>query len=346
MLSGCRPGAREIMKSTDIQHLLYAHAQRVETLLRAEMPPGAAEYLSDGVWYQFDSGGKRLRPALCLLTCKELGGDPEKALPFALAAEMLHNLLLIHDDIEDGDTMRRDRETLWAHLGVANAINIGDYLIASAYRILLSSPLDPQTVVRLLKVYSMTFEKTVEGQALDINLRACATFDIAQYFRIVQLKTAYYLTFNLVGGAIVAGIDGPVIDQLWELGRCLGPAFQIRDDTIDLTRGKGRGGEIGCDIREGKPSIFFAHALETIQEGDPDRTCLLEILGKPREDTTTADVRRVVEIYKRADSLEFAEAESSRLIDRAFSIIDRLPLEEQGKELFRAISRFMVDRQT
>jgi geranylgeranyl pyrophosphate synthase len=330
----------------DIPALLKKHSQRVEELLRAEIPPGSAPFLSDGVWYQFGSGGKRLRPALCLLTCEELGGDAEKALPFALAAEILHNLLLIHDDIEDGDTMRRDQKTLWAELGMANAINVGDYLIAHAYRILQRSPLDPPRVLRLLEIFTLTFQRTVEGQALDINLRGSEDFDVGRYFEIVQLKTAYYLTFNLVGGAVVAGIDGEVIARLWELGRCLGPAFQIRDDRIDLTQGKGRGGEVGCDIREGKPSIFFAHALERLPPGDPDRRALLEAIRKPRQETTDEDVAMVMGLYERIGALGFADAECRRLIERAFEIIDDLPLDHRGKELFRSISRFMIDRQS
>ncbi len=330
----------------DIRSLLKEYAQEVEDLLAREMPPDSAPFISDGVWYQFSSGGKRIRPALCLLTCAQLGGDPKKALPFALAAEILHNFLLIHDDIEDGDTIRRDQKTLWAHLGIANAINVGDFLISSAYRILLRSPLEANRLLKLVDIFSMTFQRTVEGQALDINLRGSESLTLEGYYRIVQLKTAYYLTFNLVGGAVVAGINSQVIEQLWELGRCLGPAFQIRDDTIDMTEGKGRGGEIGCDIREGKPSIFFAFALMQIPRGDPRRLTLLEIIRKPREETTPRDVDAAIQLYRSIKAFEFAEEESKKLLQQAFDIIDRLPLESNGKELFRSIGQFMIERQT
>ena len=167
-----------------IPDLCKKFAGQIDELLEKEMPRDGADFLSEGVWYQFSTGGKRLRPALCLLTCEQLGGDPDRALPFALAAEMLHNFLLIHDDIEDGDTLRRDQETLWAHLGVPNAINVGDYLISNAYRILLRSPLDAETIVHLIEIYSLTFERTVEGQALDINWRGSETFSVDNYYRI------------------------------------------------------------------------------------------------------------------------------------------------------------------
>src|SRR3989454_6774663 len=187
----------------DIPKLLNYHARSVESLLAQEVPPHQLPYISDGVWYQFSSGGKRLRPALCLIACEALKGDPEKALPFALATEIFHNYLLIHDDIEDGDTMRRDQPTLWKKLGIPNAINVSDFLIAKAYQLILGAPLPDGTNLRLASIFSQAFERTVEGQALDINLRGSAGVNLETYLRIVELKTAYYLALPWVGGAIV-----------------------------------------------------------------------------------------------------------------------------------------------
>jgi geranylgeranyl pyrophosphate synthase len=330
----------------DVPRLLGTHARAIEELLRREVPPEQVPYISEGVWYQFDSGGKRLRPALSVLACETFGGDPEKALPFALATEILHNFFLVHDDIEDGDTVRRDKATLWFKLGVPNAINIGDYLIAKAYRIILSAPLEPDVNLRLARIFSTAFERTVEGQALDINLRGRADVGLEMYHRIVELKTAYYLALTWVGGAVVAGMEEPVIETLWDLGRCLGPAFQIRDDILDLTTGKGRGGEIGCDLREGKPSIFFAYVIDTRMGPEADRKSLIEIVSKPREATTPEDVAWAIEFYRETGALEFADAEARRFQRSADEVIARLPLDERGKEVFQAISRFMVDRST
>ena len=330
----------------DVPRLLGTHARAIEELLRKEVPPEQAPYLSDGVWYQFESGGKRLRPALCLLACETFGGDPRKALPFALATEIFHNFLLIHDDIEDGDTVRRDKATLWFKLGVPNAINIGDYLVAKAYRLVLSSPLDPDVNLRLARILSLVFERTVEGQALDINLRGRADIGLETYHRIVELKTAYYLALTWVGGAVVAGMDEAVIETLWDLGRCLGPAFQIRDDILDLTTGKGRGGEIGCDLREGKPSIFFAHIIDTRKGSEEGRRRLVEIVSRPREATTPEDVAWAIDFYRETGALDFADEEARRFQRRAEEVIERLPLDDHGREVFQAIGRFMVDRST
>jgi len=328
----------------DIQELLSTHSRAIEALLREEVPPGQVPYVSDGTWYQFSTGGKRLRPALCLITCEALRGDPRQAMPFALATEIFHNFLLIHDDIEDGDTMRRDMATLWAKVGVPNAINIADFLIAKAYQLILGGPLPPETNLKLASIFSLAFERTVEGQALDINLRGSADVTIDLYFRIVELKTAYYLALTWVGGAIVAGIDDAVTELLWDLGRCLGPAFQIRDDIIDLTQGKGRGGEIGCDLREGKPSIFFAYVLDQRKGTAEERRRLIGILSKPREETTPADVEWAIAFYRATGALDFAQDEARKLLRKAEEVLEKLPLDPAGKDVFRAISRFMIDR--
>jgi geranylgeranyl pyrophosphate synthase len=115
---------------------------------------------------------------------------------------------------------------------------------------------------------------------------------------------------------------------------------------IDLTEGKGRGGEVGCDIREGKPSIFFAHALEALPAGDPRRAALVAAIVKPREETRPDDVQRVMDLYREVGAFGFADAECARLVEAAYQVIERLPLAEDGKELFRAIGRFMIDRRS
>ena len=328
----------------DLREALRERAEAVERLLERTVPKGRNDYLSDGVWYQFDSGGKRLRPALCLLSCDVLGGDPEKAVPFALATEILHNFLLIHDDIEDGDSMRRDQKTLWAEYGIPNALNVADFLIAEGYRLILDAPLPDAMNLRLARAYTHAFRRTVEGQALDINLRGHPDVDLATYFRIVTHQTAFYLALTWVGGAIVAGIPDRDIEPFWDLGRCIGPAFQIRDDLIDLTEGKGRGGEIGCDIREGKPSIFFAYIQDRRLGTSAERERMIELIRRPREETSDDDIRWVIDFFRAQGALDFAQREAERLVAEAEKVLDALPLGDDGRERFREVARFIIAR--
>lgn len=313
---------------------------RIDPVLEELLPRRADDFLSEAVWYHLEGGGKRIRPAICLLTCEQLGGNPSDALYFAAAVEILHNMFLIHDDVEDGDTIRRDRQTVWVKYGVANAINIGDYMLSVACKSVLNSPVSDGTKVRLARVFSETFETTCRGQAFDLNSRARVDLTVRDYLDMVTLKTGRYLALGMVGGGIVAGRDDETLAHLEALCESMGAAFQIRDDVIDLTVGKGRGGVTGNDIREGKASILYAHA---VSEADLDqRDEIVDIMRRPREGTTDADVERVKELYEELGSVAFAQAEADRLVERAFETIERIPVE--NKDFFRQIARYMVSR--
>jgi len=314
--------------------------RRIEPLLRELFPPDDSDPLCGPFWRHMRSGGKRIRPALCLLCCEELGGDSEQALPFAAAVEVLHNMFLIHDDIEDGDTVRRDAEAVWVSYGLGPAINLGDYMLGRAYSAVLRSHVPAEVRLRLLEAFTDTYERTCRGQALDMELRGSEDLTLDAHMEMVTLKTGHYLALGMVGGAIVAGLGEEAVREIRNLGCTMGPAFQIRDDVLDLTQGKGRGGARGNDIREGKPSILYAHALATASA--QERSRLLEVARKDRRQTTEQDVEWVLGLYERLGSVEFAQARAEELVARAFETIERIPVE--NKAFFRRAARFMALR--
>ncbi len=326
----------------NVAEAIQSYGVKIDAYLEELIPRGRDDFLSKPIWHHMDTGGKRIRPALCLLTCEALGGNIDDALPFAAAVELLHNMLLLHDDIEDGDEVRRDQPTVWKRFGVPNAVNAGDYLLARAYAAVLATPVDAERKTRLMSAFNDAFERTVEGQALDINSRGDAKWTIDDYMRMVVLKTGRYLALGMVGGAIIAGAADAVVGTLYSMGETLGPAFKIRDDVIDLTEGKGRGGEIGCDIKEGKPSALYAYAMT--HGSQEQRRALMEIMAKPREATTGDDVHRAIGIYQSAGAMAFAEQKAEELIGEAYATLDALPL--ASKELFRDIADFIAKRTT
>ncbi len=330
------------MKNNVIE-VVKEYGERIDPLLESELSAEAYEFLSAGARYQLESGGKRLRPALCLLTCEGLREQYEKALPFACASEILHNVFLIHDDIEDGDRKRRNRNTLWVEYGIPNAINIGDFLAAKAYSILLKSDVDSVVLKRMVEVFTETYLITTQGQALDINLRADRDLSEEQYLKIVSLKTAKYLGYNFVGGALAAKAPEHVIASLWKAGGLLGPAFQIQDDLLDLTKGKGRGGEIGCDIKEGKPTIFLAHVLKHENAGSSSKTRkLLDILQKERDRTSKEEIEWVIDYYEQQGALAFARGKARQLIEQAIEQFTSLPL--SNLTIFTDICHYVIER--
>ncbi|MFQ5963696.1 MAG: polyprenyl synthetase family protein [Candidatus Scalinduaceae bacterium] len=326
----------------NIEESIKTYGKKIDNLLRETIPPDRDDYLSEPIWHHLRTGGKRIRPAICLITCEELGGDPDEALSFALAIEILHNMFLLHDDIEDGDTMRRDQPAVWVKYGTANAINAGDYLLARAYQSILTSTVSTEKKLKLLEIFTLTYAKTVEGQALDINARGVRDFTIKKYIDMVELKTAYYLACGMVGGAVVSGNSDGIIEKIWKLGKHMGPAFQIKDDLIDLTKGKGRGGVIGSDIKEGKASYLYAYTCEVANEDD--KKTLIEIMIKQREKTTEDDVKRVMEIYNKYDTIEYAQKYAEDLIGQTYLIIDDMQV--NNKTVFKEIANFMTQRMT
>ncbi|WP_347274668.1 polyprenyl synthetase family protein [Candidatus Kuenenia sp.] len=323
-----------------IEDSIRTYGAKIDDMLRELIPVNEKNYLNEPIWYHMNTKGKRVRPAICLITCEALGGNPENALSFALAIEVLHNMFLMHDDIEDGDTVRRDQPTVWVKYGTANAINAGDYLLACAYKSTLASPVAPEKRLKLLEALTLTYGKTVEGQALDINARAAESFTVDAYMKMVELKTGYYLACGMVGGAIVAGASNEVVEKIWMLGKNMGPAFQIRDDLIDLTHGKGRGGVIGSDIKEGKASFLYSYVLE-IASGEQKKK-LREIMLKPREETTADDIERVLEVYRRYDAMKYAQDYAENLVQQAYKTINEIPVDD--KTIFKEIASFMAQR--
>jgi geranylgeranyl pyrophosphate synthase len=328
------------MTDTLVNQITKKWRGRIECELDAVFPADRNHHLNCAIRYHLATGGKRIRPVLALLTCEQLGGDPERALPFAVSAEILHNMFLLHDDIEDGDRVRRDKATVWVEYGVGNAVNCGDYMLARAYRVLIDAYARTPLGAPLIDLFTFVLERTIEGQALDINTRGSENLTVDEYLNMVELKTGHYLGFTMTGGAIIAQATQEVRDRLARVGRLLGPAFQIRDDIIDLTEGKGRGGEIGCDIREGKPSMLLAAALPHCNAGE--KAELVGILRKPREQTTEEDVRRAIGIFKKYNAIGFAQKFADDLVAQALRIVDQIPFKEP--ETFRSFARFISAR--
>jgi len=229
---------------------------------------------------------KGLRPALCIATCRALGGSLEAVLPTAAVLELYHNAFLIHDDVEDGSEKRRDAVTLHRAHGVPIAVNVGDAMLAMALGPLLDNMqvLDMGRALRILEVVATMARESAEGQALELDWIRRARWDLADddYLGMVDQKTGWYsFVAPLVMGAIAAGAPEAQIEALASFGRALGAAFQIQDDVLNLlARESDYGKEIGGDLWEGKHTLIVIHALRVVSADDRARA--LGILAKAR----------------------------------------------------------------
>ncbi len=253
-------------------------------------------------------GGKRLRPVMVLLGAREEGSE-EGALGLAAAVELVHNFTLIHDDIEDSSRLRRGKPCLHIEHGVPLAINAGDALFASAFR--LAAPYGKEVVEFLAR----TVERVAEGQDMDLRwVREDYWPDEKEYFEMVEKKTGELMGASLYLGALSKGVERR---DLYEFGKRLGVAFQLRDDLLNLVGDEGKmGKDWGSDITEGKRTLMAIKSLSPELRG---------LMGTGRKE----GIRRAIELMEQG--IEYAERAARKLVDIPVSARDptvRAVLEE------------------
>ena len=242
---------------SEINQTIYETFNRNEVLnedpILREMVLYSLAFTPDG---KLLSGGKRLRPLFCCLSCGLLCGDHKKALPYAAGLEMLHNFTLIHDDIEDNGDTRHNRPAVWKKYGMAQGLNAGDLL----YEIALQTEAEAggDALKRTMKMSSELFL----GQHRDISFQGRETVTEADYFQMIHGKTGVLLGLSFALGAVAAGRDASEIEDFNALGEKLGLAFQIRDDYLG-TWGKAEtlGKSVRGDIMEKKNTLAVVYAV-------------------------------------------------------------------------------------
>ncbi|MFB6207719.1 MAG: polyprenyl synthetase family protein [Candidatus Nanohaloarchaea archaeon] len=294
--------------------------------------------LEEGVRYARE-GGKRIRPLLCLRMTSSLGGDERKARVFARSIESMHNATLVQDDIQDGDEYRRGRESAWKRYGRDQAINIGEALFADGYRHLVVNRdmFEEGKWEELIRVFNQAHRTVIDGQAMDIAMRESSDVGEEEYFDMVKKKTGSLLGASLQAAVVISGQQN-LSEPVREISEDLGPAFQIRDDVIDLVGEKGRKKE-GNDIREGKRSLVVVKALERLENGEE----LVKILDRKRDATTEEDVRKAIGMMESVDAIEDANREAEELAENAKAELEKIG-ESYPVEDVLEITDFLVER--
>jgi geranylgeranyl diphosphate synthase, type I len=268
------------------------------------------------------NGGKRIRPMLGLLAYASIAGDHRRALPGAAAVELGHNFSLVHDDIEDGDTERRHRPTLWALHGVPQAINTGDTLF-SLSRIALHRLTDlgfpDATVLRLMRLYDETCLALCEGQYIDIATgESSELMSIDAYFDMIGRKTAALIAASIEAGALLATDDEAVIARYRAFGWALGIAFQLNDDLLGIWGAEQATGKAASDVAHKKKTLPVIYAVE--HAGPEDRARLLELYG--REEPSAAELDEIVQILERVGARDYTRDAARRYRDEALAELD------------------------
>lgn len=291
------------------------------------------EELNEMCNYVITSGGKRIRPAMCILSYFACGGkDPKKAIEIGSAFEIVHNASLIHDDINDKSEIRRGRKTLHKEYCVSKAIVAGDFMMAKGFQAIGSASNDIIDVI-VEAASSMSEEEFVQK-----DFEHASKVTEKDYFDIIHGKTAMLISASAKSGAFLAKADCDMTNAISEYAINIGMAFQIIDDVLDVVGdSKNTGKRVGIDLIEGKPTLPTIYAMRDRIYGP--RIC--EVFS--RADVTDEDVAEALKLIKKTDAIEECRLKAEKAADKAIHSIRGIP-DSKYKDAFISLAEYIVSR--
>lgn len=277
--------------------------------------------------------GKRLRPAILLLTAQACGGIRREHPTLAAVVEMIHTATLVHDDILDEALVRRHASTVNAEWGNESAVLIGDYLFTHAFH--LAASLETTLACRLI---GRATNLVCEGEMQQVGNRGNLSLDETSYYEIVRGKTAELTAVACRLGAHYAGAPSEVVDAMDGYGRDLGVAFQIADDVLDIwgeerTTGK----TLGTDMEKQKLTLPLIRLLATLPADEAES--LRDALANP-DDHARSRVRPMLES---SGALDYAWSQATRYAESARAALDLLP-PSRAREILRQLTFYVMRR--
>ena len=336
------PVVREVMGE-------YAERTR-EAMLKFLPDREPRRYLYDLIGDYPRRGGRGMRPAICIASARAHGASLEAALDTATFVELLHNALLVLDDIQDGSEERRGRPTLHTTYGVPIAINVGSTMSTLSLVPLLRNleTCGPLVALWLFERAIEVAQQCAEGQSLELGWRLDnSDVSEAQYLEMVLRKTCSYSTmFPIRAGAMIARRSRDVPGSVLRYAYLVGAAFQIQDDILNIAGDHRQyGKEMAGDLFEGKRTLLTCRLIACASP--TERLLIRDFLGAERGTKTSRDVSRMLDLMKKYSCVEYAQQFAQGLIGASlheFSIgLEQLP-PSRDKEFLRGLSTWIVEQ--
>jgi geranylgeranyl diphosphate synthase type II len=299
--------------------------------------------LFEPIEYTLSLGGKRIRPALTLMSCNVWKEDTEPAVKAALGLEMFHNFTLLHDDLMDAADKRRNKPTVHIKWNNNTAILSGDAMLIAAYQLIGETP-EPY-LKKILDLFSQTALEICCGQQYDMEFEKRDDVSEEEYIEMIRLKTAILIACCLKTGAIIGGASDEEAEHLYRFGIFLGLAFQLQDDLLDVygdekTFGKSIGGDILCN----KKTFLLINALKL---ADCDRKEYMKSFEnqankcKPEE-----KIKAFTDIYNQLNIKCLTHEKINFYYEKAINELNKVKATQTGlTELYR-ISKILMNRNT
>jgi geranylgeranyl pyrophosphate synthase len=317
------------MKLIPLLEPIRSQMERVERLLHEKLG-GFEEPISSRLRHSVD-GGKRLRPALVILTGQMFASSIEPFYSLAAAVDMLHTATLIHDDLLDETPLRRGRETLHTVWPTGATVLAGDYLLGRA--IALVAELEHP---RIFKVFGETLCTLCAGEMRRMVVTK-GEHSHEDYYRSIEAKTASLFAASAEMAGVLAGAGEPQIAALRRFGLNLGRAFQIVDDMLDFVGDEARLGKpAGSDLRQGLITLPVLHYLETAED---DSSVHAMLSGQRNEEL----VRAAIEAVRSSGAIEASLAEARAYVRRSQEALATLP-DNASRHTLCFLAEYVVER--
>lgn len=312
--------------------LLAADMQAVDRVIRERLHSDVvlirqvAEYIIGG-------GGKRLRPALVLLSAGALGYRGNAHHTLAAVVEFIHTATLLHDDVVDESSLRRGRPTANTLFGNAASVLVGDFVYSRAFQMMVN--VDD---MRVLRVLADATNVIAEGEVLQLMNCRNADIDEASYLQVIRYKTAKL--FEAAGrlGAIISGASPEVEAAMAAYGSHLGTAFQLIDDVLDYSGDTGLiGKNVGDDLAEGKPTLPL---IRVMRHGTPEEAAAVR---RAVESGDGAELATVLAAIRRSGALDYARSQAESESEAACAALSVIPATPYRDSLLQLAS-FAVTR--
>jgi geranylgeranyl diphosphate synthase type II len=307
-------------------------------------------YLYDLLRDYPERGGRMMRPTLCIAAARMFGARVDQALPTAVAIELLHNALLIHDDIEDGSESRRGRPTLHRLHGMPLALNAGDTLTLLALRPLIENrtTFGNGLALRLIDETERMARESAEGQSMELGWRHYNATEIgdAEYLEMVLKKTCWLATiFPIRAGALIGSHGAADLEAFMRFGFFLGAAFQIQDDLLNLVADERYGKERDGDLWEGKRTLMLIQALREATPDENQRLC--GVLRGSRAERTLDQVEWMRSLIEKYECASYARRIAQELAGAAlheFGLLSTGLPDSRDKSFLEQMAIWVIER--
>jgi len=284
--------------------------------------------------YIISAGGKRLRPALLLLTSAALGHQSDNRHLLAAVVEFIHTATLLHDDVVDESTLRRGNPTANTAFGNPASVLVGDFLYSRSFQMMVQAQ-----NLRIMEVLAEATNVITEGEVLQLMNMHNAQLDEAGYLRVIRSKTAKLFEASARVGAVLAGAPEAIETACAQYGQALGTAFQVIDDVLDYAGDAAvMGKSLGDDLREGKVTLPLIAAM---QRGSPAQRQLIQ---HAIEQGSVDSLSNVIDIVNSTGALDVAREAAAAEASKAEACAQILPASTHRDALVH-LAQQLLERQ-